>query len=122
MNHSVLNIQAYITGAELPISDYIVDTRLAVEQIPRLLAAMEHIVLGERETAGNFDLVCMFSAVRRAINSKIMVCSFLDTLALPFLTVSDAECAVVFILPPFYSREQILWNSFLIYPVMGCVS
>jgi len=67
-----LLIQAYITGAELPISDYIVDTKLAMEQIPRLLAAMEHIALGEKHTAGNFDLVCMFSAVRRAMNLKTM--------------------------------------------------
>jgi len=67
-----LLIQAYIAAAPLPISDYIVDTKLVMEQIPRLLAAMEYITLGDTKMAGNFDLLCMFAVVRRAIKCKKM--------------------------------------------------
>lgn len=59
--------------SELPISDYINDTKSVIEQIPRLLAAMESLSLEEKSFEGSFDLYCCFSLVRQTINSRCMV-------------------------------------------------
>lgn len=59
--------------SELPISDYINDTKSVIEQIPRLLAAMERLALEERSSQGSFDLYCYFSIVRQVINSRNIV-------------------------------------------------
>ena len=59
--------------SELPISDYINDTKSVIEQIPRLLAAMERLALEERSSEGSFDLYCCFSIVRQVINSRNMI-------------------------------------------------
>ncbi len=59
--------------SELPISDYVNDTKSVIEQIPRLLAAMERLSLEEKSLEGSFDLYCCFSIVRQCINSRSMV-------------------------------------------------
>ena len=43
-----------------------------IEQLPRLLAAMERISIEVESSEGSFDLFCMFSVVRQVINSKCM--------------------------------------------------
>lgn len=58
---------------KLPISDYITDTRSVLDQIPRLLAAMQYISLGDASVGGSFDLMCVFSKVRQVIHTKNMV-------------------------------------------------
>lgn len=65
-----LLLQAYITGAQLPISDYINDTKSVIDQIPRLLATMEYVAMDKATSFGSFDLICLFSIVRQVINSK----------------------------------------------------
>jgi hypothetical protein len=60
-----LLLQAFIFKGTLPISDYINDMRSVVEQIPRLLAAMQFVALDERESAGNFEMFSCFPMVRR---------------------------------------------------------
>eukprot|EP00984_Skeletonema_dohrnii_P009199 scaffold3511_cov144-Skeletonema_dohrnii-CCMP3373.AAC.8 len=67
-----LLLQAFIFRAKLPISDYINDMRTVVEQIPRLLAAMEFVAEDDKTSAGNFELFSAFPLVRRIFNSGVM--------------------------------------------------
>jgi hypothetical protein len=59
--------------AKLPISDYVNDTKTVIDQIPRLLAAMQYIALQETTAAGSFDLACQFSRVRQIVETRTMV-------------------------------------------------
>jgi len=67
-----LLIQAFLTGAKLPISDYINDTRSVLDQLPRLLAAMENVALNQ-SAEYTFDLLCMFTIARQVINTRSLV-------------------------------------------------
>jgi len=67
---SFLLVQAYLEHAKLPISDYINDMRTVMDQIPRLLAAMQYIAIQDYTASGNFDLVCGFSIVKQVISSR----------------------------------------------------
>ena len=49
-----LLLQAFIFRTKLPISDYINDMRSVVEQIPRLLAALEYVAEDDKTSSGNF--------------------------------------------------------------------
>jgi len=55
-----LLLQAYITRAKLPINDYINDTRTVIDQVPRLLAAMQFISPDDTISAGSFEVFCLF--------------------------------------------------------------
>ncbi len=68
-----LLLQAHIFKSKLPISDYINDMRSVVEQIPRLLAAMEFIADEERTSAGSFDMFSCYPLVRRIFSTGIMI-------------------------------------------------
>jgi hypothetical protein len=68
-----LLLQASIFRSKLPISDYINDMRTVVEQIPRLLAAMQFIALDDKNSAGNFTLFSCFPLVRRIFSTGIMI-------------------------------------------------
>lgn len=72
-NRCFLLIQAFITGEELPISDYITDTYTVIDQLPRLIAAMRYLV--EQDSRNNciFDLICIFSIIRQVLKTKAMV-------------------------------------------------
>jgi len=70
-----LLIQAFLVKAKLPISDYINDTKSVLDQLPRLLAAMESIAMNNLATEGRFDLICMFAITRQVINTRSMVSS-----------------------------------------------
>jgi activating signal cointegrator complex subunit 3 len=66
-----LLLQAFIFKAKLPISDYINDMRTVVDQIPRLLAAMQFIALDNKEAAGSFAMFSYFPLVRRIFSTGI---------------------------------------------------
>lgn len=57
----------------MPISDYVNDTKTVVDQIPRLLAAMQYIALQETTAAGSFELACQFSRVRQILDTRTMI-------------------------------------------------
>jgi hypothetical protein len=65
-----LLIQAHISRAKLPISDYTNDTRTVLDQIPRLLAAMQYVSLDDSAASGSFDLMCMYSKVRQILATR----------------------------------------------------
>jgi activating signal cointegrator complex subunit 3 len=67
-----LLIQAFITDTELPISDYVNDTSTVLDQLPRLLAAMENVANHEMTAQGTFDMYCMFPIVRQILNSRML--------------------------------------------------
>lgn len=68
-----LLLQAFIFKSKLPISDYINDMRTVVEQIPRLLAAMQFIALDGKDSAGNFAMFSCFPLVRRIFSTGIII-------------------------------------------------
>jgi len=67
-----LLLQAFVFKSKLPISDYINDMRSVVEQIPRLLAAMQFVALDDKASAGNFEMFSCFPLVRRALSTGMM--------------------------------------------------
>lgn len=71
-----LLVQAYLEHTKLPISDYVNDTKTVIDQIPRLLAAMQYIALQETTAAGSFELACQFSRVRQILETRTMVSFF----------------------------------------------
>jgi len=62
-----------VVQAKLPISDYVNDTNSVMDQIPRLLAAMQFLSQCYLSSAGSLDLFCMFSTVRQVISTRMMV-------------------------------------------------
>lgn len=68
-----LLLQAHIFKSKLPISDYINDMRSVVEQVPRLLAAMQFIALDDKSSAGNFEMFSCYPLVRRVFSTGDMV-------------------------------------------------
>jgi len=64
-----LLLQAFCFKTNLPISDYINDMRSVVEQIPRLLAAMQYVALEDKASAGSFDLFSCFPIVRQLFSA-----------------------------------------------------
>lgn len=68
-----LLLQAHMVYAQLPISDYITDTKMVIDQVPRLLSAMQYVSLADTSTSGSLDLFSIFSKVRQVINRRIMV-------------------------------------------------
>lgn len=63
-------VQAYLEHTKLPISDYFNDMKTVMDQIPRLLAAMQYISVQDYTVAGNLDLICGFSKVKQVISSR----------------------------------------------------
>lgn len=65
-----LLIQAYLGRERLPISDYVNDTKSVVENVPRLLAAMEYIASSDMTVAGSFDLITQFARTRQFFETR----------------------------------------------------
>jgi len=65
-------VQAFIFKSKLPISDYINDMRSVVDQIPRLLAAMEYIAQEDKCSAGSFEMFSCFAVVKRIFYTGIL--------------------------------------------------
>lgn len=65
-----LLVQAYLERVRLPISDYVNDTKSVVENIPRLLAAMEYIASSDMGAAGSFDLLTQFARTRQYFETR----------------------------------------------------
>lgn len=65
-----LLIQAYLEKARLPISDYVNDTKSVVENVPRLLAAMEYIASSDMNAAGSFELLSQFARTRQFFETR----------------------------------------------------
>jgi hypothetical protein len=68
-----LLIQAYLQKARLPISDYINDTKTAMDNVPRLLAAMQFIAARELRVEGIFEVVCQLYRTKQLISTKSTV-------------------------------------------------
>ena len=68
-----LLLQAHLERAKLPISDYINDTKSVIENVPRLLAAMQFIAMDDRTAAGALDLICQFARAKQYLTTKSLV-------------------------------------------------
>jgi len=68
-----LLLQAFIFKSKLPISDYINDMRSVVEQVPRLLAAMQFVAFDDKGSSGNFGMFSCFPLVRRIFTTGVMI-------------------------------------------------
>ena len=69
-----LLVQAHLQRARLPISDYVNDTKMLVENVPRLLAAMQYIAAEQfRGAAGSFELLTQFSRSRQYFETRSLV-------------------------------------------------
>ena len=68
-----LLIQAYLEKARLPISDYINDTKTVVDNVPRLLAAMQAIAIHGGLTAGFFEVVTQICRTKQLIETRSTV-------------------------------------------------
>ena len=67
-----LLLQANLANIKLPVTDYITDTRSVMDQIPRLLAAMQYVSLDDSGVSGSFDLMCAFAVTRQVVQAKSM--------------------------------------------------
>ncbi len=68
-----LLVQAFLTKSKLPISDFVNDTKTVFDNMPRLLAAMEYIVLNEDvRVPGSFEVVTHFTKTRQLIETASM--------------------------------------------------
>jgi hypothetical protein len=65
-----LLIQAHLAHAKLPISDFVSDTKSVVENVPRLLGAMEFIAGEDSNAAGSFELRTQFSRTRQLLETR----------------------------------------------------
>lgn len=68
-----LLLQAHLSGTKLPISDYVGDTKSIVENIPRLLAAMQCIAMEDKTTAGTFELISQFCRTKQLLKTRSTV-------------------------------------------------
>jgi len=69
-----LLVQAHLQRARLPISDYVNDTKTLVENVPRLLAAMQYIAAEQfRGANGIFELLTQFSRSRQFFETRSLV-------------------------------------------------
>jgi Sec63 Brl domain len=67
-----LLVQAYIEKIKLPIVDYENDTKMIVENLPRLLAAVEFIA-GEEMSSGCFDILTQLCRTRQALTTRLPI-------------------------------------------------
>jgi hypothetical protein len=65
-----LLLQAYLERAKLPITDYVNDTMSVVDNVPRLLAAMEFVACQEQEQPGSFELLTQFSRTQQYMATR----------------------------------------------------
>lgn len=84
-----LLVMAYLLRSPLPISDYVNDTKSLLDQLPRLVGAMQFISLNSTDSAGSFHLLCALSKVKQVLNSRSIDVDPL--LQIPFLTKGSAD-------------------------------
>lgn len=65
-----LLVQASMERVRFPISDYVNDAKSVVENVPRLLAAMEYIAAADMTATGSFELLTQFARSRQYIETK----------------------------------------------------
>jgi hypothetical protein len=68
-----LLIQAFLEKAQLPISDYINDTKSVLDNLPRLLAAMQSIAVQDGATDSFFEVVCQLCRTKQLIETRSTV-------------------------------------------------
>ncbi|CAJ1934944.1 unnamed protein product [Cylindrotheca closterium] len=88
-----LLIQAFLEKAQLPISDYVNDTRTVMDSVPRLLAAMHFVASNQYETDGYADVVSQLFRTKQLISTKSTL-SMNPILQLPGISKKTAEKAV----------------------------
>jgi hypothetical protein len=68
-----------MSRCQLPISDYDNDTRTVVEQIPRLLAAVEYIFLNEYSSyCDGFVMATFYRTFKQIFQTRSMVSSTVE--------------------------------------------
>ena len=65
-----LLVQAYLERAKLPISDYINDSKTVMDNVPRLLAAMQFVASQEESRDGSFDVLCQLVRTKQLISNR----------------------------------------------------
>jgi hypothetical protein len=65
-----LLIQAYLQKAKLPITDYVNDTMTVVDNVPRLLAAMEYIACKEEPLPGSLEFLTQFYKTKQCLATR----------------------------------------------------
>lgn len=68
-----LLIQAYLERARVPISDYVNDCKSVMENVPRLLAAMQYIASQECAAAGSLELLTQFARTKQLVETRSVV-------------------------------------------------
>lgn len=68
-----LLLQGHLERASLPISDYVNDTKSVVENIPRILAALSFVSLGESSAAGSLHVQTQLSRTRQLFVARARV-------------------------------------------------
>lgn len=66
-------MQAFIERARLPISDYVNDTKSVVDNLPRLLAAMQFILVNSGAVEYAFDVLSHLIKARQILKSRLTV-------------------------------------------------
>lgn len=84
-----LLVIAYILRSPLPISDYVNDTKSLLDQLPRLIGALQFILLNGINSKGCFPLLCMLSEVKQVLCSRTMEMDPL--LQIPFVSSDSAD-------------------------------
>lgn len=83
-----LLLQAHLERVQLPISDYINDTKGVTENVPRLLAAMRFIAMGYRTTSGTMELICQFARTKQYLTTRSLP-NDIPLMQLPGITSSE---------------------------------
>jgi activating signal cointegrator complex subunit 3 len=65
-----LLVQAYLEKVQLPISDYVNDSKTVMDSIPRLLAAMQAIASHDITASGSFDVLCQLIRTKQLISTR----------------------------------------------------
>lgn len=68
-----LLVQAYLEKIRLPISDYVNDSKTVIDNVPRLLAAMQAIAAQDTTTTGSFDVLCQLVRTKQLISTRSTV-------------------------------------------------
>jgi len=84
-----LLVIAYILRSPLPMSDYVNDTKSLLDQLPRLIGALQFILLNDTNTKWSFSLLGMLSKVKQVLNSRTIDMDPL--LQIPFVSKESAD-------------------------------
>ncbi len=60
-------------NADLPISDFVNDTKTVMDSVPRLLAAMQFLASNEFQDEGFFEVACQIVRARQLVATKTSV-------------------------------------------------